>query len=271
MQLGISSYTYNWACGVPSFPQPEHPLTSDDLLDKAAALGVRIVQIADNLPLDAFADVALDRLAARAAQLGITLEVGTSGIDPAHLLRYLAIAQRLNAKLLRTILHTDSTHPSIDEAAAAILSVLPQFASAGVTIAIENHDRFPAATLASLIDRLASPHVGICLDTANSLGRGEDLHTVLTILGPWVVNVHVKDFCARRLPHKKGFLIAGCPAGQGLVHIPRLLDELDHLGRDPNVILELWSDPENTIAASVAKEDIWASDSILYLRQLIPQ
>jgi sugar phosphate isomerase/epimerase len=240
------------------------------LLDKAAALGVRVVQIADNLPLDALADAALGKLAERASQLGITLEAGAAGIEPAHLLRYLAIAERLGVKLLRTILHTDLAHPSIDEAADALASVLPNFAAAGVTIAIENHDRFPAATLASLIDRLASPHVGICLDTANSLGRGEDLHTVLTILGPWVMNVHVKDFCARRLPHKKGFLITGCPAGQGLVHIPRLLDELDHLGRDPNIILELWSEPENTIAASVAMEDAWASDSIMYLRQLVP-
>jgi sugar phosphate isomerase/epimerase len=270
MQLGISSYAYNWACGVPGFPQPDHPLTPAGLLDKAEALGVRVVQIADNLPLEAFDDAALDQLAAQAAQRNITLELGTVGIEPSHLLRYLAIAERLGAKLLRAILHTDTVFPSVDEAAAALSSILPKFEASGVTIAIENHDRFPAAALASLIDGLASPHAGICLDTANSLGRAEDLQTVLAILGPWVVNVHIKDFCARRLPHKKGFLITGCPAGQGLLHIPHLLDELERLDRDPNIILELWSEPENTIAASIAIEDAWASDSIAYLRQLIP-
>jgi sugar phosphate isomerase/epimerase len=271
MQLGISSYTYNWAVGVPGFPQPARPLSAEALIDKALAHSVRLVQIADNLPLDALDNAALDRLATRAAQNSITLEAGTAGIDPPHLRRYLEIARRLNARLLRTILDTASRHPTIEEAESDISQVLPEFEKAGVTLAIENHDRFPAATLAALIDRLASPQVGICLDTANSLGCGEDLHTVLTILGPWVVNLHIKDFCARRLPHRKGYLIEGCPAGQGLVHIPRLLDELERLDRDPTVILELWQSPENTVEATIAKEESWASESIAYLRQLIPQ
>lgn len=269
MQLGISSYTYNWACGVPGFPPPQRPLTPFDLLDKAASLGVRVVQIADNLPLDALDNAALDQLAAQATQLGITLEIGTAGIEHDHLLRYLALAERLGARLLRLVLHTDTMQPSLDEAAHALSSVLPQFAASGVTIAVENHDRVPAAMLASLIDRLDSPHAGICLDTANSLGCGEDLQTVLAILGPWIVNLHLKDFVVRRLSHKKGFIITGCPAGQGLVHIPRLLDELERLGRDPNMILELWSEPENTIAATIVQEDAWARESIAYLRQLI--
>lgn len=269
MQLGISSYTYNWASGVPGFPQPAHMLTPEGLLEKAAALGVHVVQIADNMPLEALSDAALDKLVHRAAALGITLEVGTAGIEPAHLLQYLDIAQRLHATMLRTILDAGSARPTIDQAAEQLAAVLPKFEAAGVTIAVENHDRFPAANLAGLIDRLGSPNVGVCLDTANSLGCGEDLHTVLAVLGPWVVNLHIKDFCARRLPHRKGFLIEGCPAGQGLVHIPRLLDELQGLSRDPNVILELWSQPENTVEASIAKEDVWAAESIAYLRPLV--
>jgi sugar phosphate isomerase/epimerase len=270
VQLGISSYTYNWAVGVPGFPQPAQPLTAESLIDKAAALGVRVVQIADNMPLDALDDEALDRLARHAAEQGITLEAGTAGVAPAHLVRYLEIAQRLNSKLLRTILDTSTRQPTIDAAEADIAAVLPRFEQADVTLAIENHDRFPAAVLAGLIDRLSNTHVGVCLDTANSLGCGEDLHTVLTVLGPWVVNLHIKDFVARRLPHRKGYIIEGCPAGQGLVHIPRVLDDLEGLARDPTVILELWQSPENTVEATIAKEEAWAAESVAYLRQLVP-
>jgi 3-oxoisoapionate decarboxylase len=228
------------------------------------------VHIADHRPRHELRGAHLSERAAAASSRGIALEVGTSGIQPVHLLRYRDIAVQLQSSLLRVVIDTDKQHPSAEEAATALAAVLPRFAENDVTIAIENHDRFPAATLATLMDRLDSPQVGICLDTANSLGCGEDLATVLRILGPWVVNLHVKDFCVRRLPHKKGFIIEGCPAGGGLLHIPRLLDELRGLSRDPNVILEFWPPPENSIEASVAKEDAWARESIKYLRQLIP-
>jgi len=270
MRLGISSYTYVWGVGVPGFPRPQRPLTAIDLLDKAVELGVTVVQIADNLPLHELTPLQLKELAEAARNRGITLEAGTSGIQPVHLLRYRDIAAHLESPLLRVVLDTETSHPTADEAAVALEAVLPRFADGNITIAIENHDRFPATTLATLMDRFESPHLGICLDTANSLGCGEDLATVLRVLGPWVVNLHVKDFCARRLPHKKGFLVEGCPAGSGLLHISRLLDELRGLARDPNVILELWPPPENSVEASVSKEDAWARESIAYLRQLIP-
>jgi sugar phosphate isomerase/epimerase len=269
MRLGISSYTYVWAVGVPGYPQPARPLTAEGLLHKAASVGVSVLQVADNLPLERLAAPELNELAMLARQQEIALELGTAGVMPEHLLRLLKVASILRSRMLRVVIDTDRSQPSLDEAADWLLSVLPQFAAAGVTIAIENHDRFRADELARLIQRCNSPFVGICLDTANSLGCGEDIETVLASLGRWVVNVHIKDFSARRLPHRKGFLIEGCPAGEGLVNIPRLLGELRRLGRDPNVILELWPPPENTIEASIAMEDAWARQSITYLRPLV--
>ena len=51
MLIGISSYTYTWAVGVPG-SLPEKQLSAYDLADKAAELGLKLVQIADNLPLE---------------------------------------------------------------------------------------------------------------------------------------------------------------------------------------------------------------------------
>jgi hypothetical protein len=42
------------------------------------------------------------------------------------------------------------------------------------------------------------------------------------------------------------------------------------LGLDPNAILELWTPPEETLSATIAKEDAWAVKSVEYLRTLIP-
>src|SRR6185436_10353867 len=102
MHLGIGSYTYVWAIGVPGYPSPAQPLTALALLDKATALGVRVVQIADNLPLHRLTANELNALSERADELGLMLEVGTGGIDAANLHGYIAIAQQLRSPILRT-------------------------------------------------------------------------------------------------------------------------------------------------------------------------
>ena len=61
MKPGISSYTYTWAIGVPG-NEPENPMTIFPLMEKAAELEVRVVQVADNLPLDEFSDTELRKI-----------------------------------------------------------------------------------------------------------------------------------------------------------------------------------------------------------------
>src|SRR5437879_5454314 len=120
MRLGISPYTYVWAVGVPGYPQPEHPLTVDGLLDKAAELGVKVVQIADNLPLHRLSAAELGHLADRAAQEGIDLEVGTCGLVADHLREYLSIAVRLRSPLVRVVIDSETSQPSPYGAAAML-------------------------------------------------------------------------------------------------------------------------------------------------------
>jgi sugar phosphate isomerase/epimerase len=266
LRLSIGSYTYVWAVGVPGYPPPPRPLTADQLLDKAAELGVRVVQIADNLPLDRFTDAELDALRRRADGLGIALEVGTRGIRPDLLRRYLGIAQRLRSPILRTVTDTADHEPSPDEVVDTLRSVMPDFERAGVCLAVENHDRFRAAVLAEIFERVGSRCVGLCLDTANSIGCVEHVDRLLAVLGRWVVNLHIKDYCVSRPPHHKGFVVEGRPAGRGQLDIPGLLAAVRATGRDPNAIVELWPPPEVTVAG----EDAWARESVSYLRQFIP-
>jgi sugar phosphate isomerase/epimerase len=146
---------------------------------------------------------------------------------------------------------------------------MPEFANAGVVLAIENHDRFKVKTLVDILDRIDSPNVGICLDTVNSFGAGEGPEVVVAALGPYVVNLHVKDFTIRRHRHMLGFEVEGMPAGRGMLDVPWLLERLQAFGRDPNAILETWPPPEATIPETITKEDAWVRESIQYLRTLI--
>jgi hypothetical protein len=61
-----------------------------------------VVHFLDNLPLDECDDRSIDRASKLATQEGIEVEIGTRSTDPEHLLNYLKIAQRMNARLIRT-------------------------------------------------------------------------------------------------------------------------------------------------------------------------
>jgi len=269
MRLGISSYTYTWAVGVPGH-HPERPMSALDLLDKASTSGVCVLQVADNLPLDRLSGAELETFESRVAELGISIEVGTRGIAHQHLRTYLRLAERLRSPLVRIVIDTPDHHPREDQVISALKDIMPEFERAGVRLAIENHDRFKARTLAEILERIGSEFVGICLDTVNSFGALEGPEAVLEALGPWVVNLHVKDFAIHRAVHMMGFTIEGRPAGQGRLNLPWLLQVLRDHDRDPNAILELWTPPAETLAATIAREDAWATASVEYLRTLIP-
>ena len=268
MKLGISSYTYTWAIGVPGYPVAD-PLTALGLLAKAKALGVSVVQIADNLPLDSLNEDGIAALVDGASAYGIQVEVGTRGIQAALLATYLIIAQRFDSPIVRVVIDTAEHHPGVPEVIALLNESLPAFGEAGTILAIENHDRFSVRDFTRILETIDSPYLGICLDTVNSFGALEGPEVVVDALGPWTVNLHIKDFNIRRADHMMGFTIEGTPAGQGRLDLPWLLEKLKPHGRDFNAILELWTSPDSDMSATIAKEDAWAKESVRYLRKCI--
>ncbi len=264
-QLGLGTYAYAWAIGVPGY-DVERPMDASAFVRRAAELELKLVQIADNLPLHRLSPSALRVLVEEAGRLGIAIEVGTRGIAPDHLRRYLQIAQFCGSPILRVVIDTATQRPRFEEVIDILRGIVPEFEAADVTLAIENHDRFKAQRFVDILDAVQSEHLGICLDTVNSFGSLEGPDIVIDTLGPHVVNLHVKDFEIHRVEHNMGFVIGGAPAGQGMLDIPLLLDRLRRFGRRFNAILELWPAPEATMAETIAKEDAWARQSVRYLR-----
>ena len=265
MILGLSSYTFGWAVGVPG-RTPALPMDEHGLLDRCREHGAKLLQIGDNLPLHRFDDARLTRLAERAARDGVQLEVGARGLTLGNVETHLAIARRLGAKLLRFVIDDAGYHPTLE----AVLTVLRQCVPllAGLRLGIENHDRFRAASLREMIASAGSDLIGVCLDTANSLGGGEGLDTVLRELGPLTVNLHLKDFHISRAPHLMGFTVEGRPAGGGMLDVPAMLAGLAPFKRCETAVLELWTPPESDIGSTIAKEEAWAAQSLAYLKPL---
>lgn len=269
MRLGIGSYTYTWAIGVPDHP-PVRPMTALDLLDQAQRLNVSVVQVCDNLPLANLNEIDIAAFEQKARQLGINIELGTHGLEHENLLLHLRLAQRFGCKFLRLVIDANGDEPTPEQAVARLKECMPEFQSAHVKLAIENHDRFSAARLARMIEQLGPQHAGICLDTANSLGALEGPRIVIETLAPYTVNLHIKDIAISRVSSKMGFIIEGRPACKGQLDIPWILECLRAQGRNPNAIIELWTPYGLTLEETIAQEHAWAGESVHNLRALIP-
>jgi 3-oxoisoapionate decarboxylase len=210
----------------------------------------------------------LDRLREAANTRGLTLEAGTRSLDPEHLERYVAIAHRIGARVLRTVLSGSFCGPKQMAAAeAGLKQILPALERQGVTLALENNEAFAAVEFAGLIRRIASPYVGICLDTANSLGRPETLETVVEHLGEYTVVLHTKDYDIRRIDTRMGFSVVGTPVGDGRVDFDWVLAELRRRARGGiSVIVEHWPPFVGTIEETVRLEEEWLARSVRFLR-----
>lgn len=268
MELGIGSWSIPWSIGVPGYPQPSSPLGAIGLLKKAVEADVRVVQIADNLPLHEIPETELDRLREAARARGLTLESGTRGLNPEHLAQYIGITHRIGARVLRTVLSGSLCGPEQMAAAeAGIRQVLPMLDREGVTLALENNEAFSAAEFGGLIRRISSPRVGICLDTANSLGRPEMLETVVEHLAEHAVVLHAKDYDIHRVDTRMGFSVTGRPAGEGRVNFDWVLTELCRRGRTGiSVIVEHWPPFAGSIEETVRIEEEWLARSVRFLR-----
>lgn len=240
-----------------------------DLLHFAHAHEVERVQVGDNCPLHLLPPAEMDHLAQLALELGIQIEVGTRRLQVEQMKQYLDIARRFRSPFLRVVIDDQGYQPGVEQVCAIIRELLPAFQDAGVILAIENHDRLPARVLREVIGDTDPTWVGICLDTANSLGANEGIQTVLETLAPYTVNLHFKDIRIRRWPHLMGFRVEGCPAGKGLLDGPDLIAALKKHSRCQSVTLELWSSPLSSEAETLQQEHNWVLESIRYVKTLL--
>lgn len=268
MILGVSSYSFTWAVGVPGHLPPA-PISELELLKKTKELGVKLVQIADNMPLHEMNGARIGNLISEAAESGIEIEVGSNRMTADRLEQYIEIAENLNSKILRFVIDGEDYTPSIPDIIAIIMNAEPELRKRKITLALENHDRLLSKEFALIISKISSRYVGICLDCANSLGAGEGFREVVTMLAPFAVNFHLKEVSIKRKFHKMGFDVEGKPFGQGQLPLEWMLGQLTEKCR--TAILEQWTPPEETMEKTIEKESGWAAQSVTYLRKYIKE
>jgi sugar phosphate isomerase/epimerase len=275
MKLGINSYTYMWSIGFqganPAFPgkaaAPKQPLTPLGLLQKARDLGIRLVQTGPNLRLEQYPEEVIESFIQTARSWGITLELGTRGLDYDHLVKQLALAKRMHASLIRTLPEINGQYASQARLIPPVVrKIIPLLEQEGIQLAIEN-GRIPAVDLKAALDELNCSQVGVVLDMVNSLAVPEGWKEVTRLLAPHTMCVHYKDFTIRRLWHMMGFICEGTPAGQGMLESAWLFETLKSSPYDFNVFIELWPPEQPVLEDTIALEQQWASESVQYLRK----
>ena len=251
----IDSYSWHRAFGqhYPGLEEPSPAMTLEAMIGVATRLGARGLAVES-----CFFPQADTAWAARAGDLLAEADLApvwawghprglNSGRD-SHalddLIRHLDIARALGADVMRICAGGRATRPSSwEDHRTMLLPMLREAAGAaeqaGVTLALENHIDLLTPEIVELMEEVASPALGICLDTANQLRLFEDPLDAARAMAPWVRTTHVKDIVAWKGDPKTFAFWPSVPAGTGLVPLAEILALLDAQGYRGLLALEI--------------------------------
>ncbi|MFK4853522.1 sugar phosphate isomerase/epimerase family protein [Microbacterium sp. ZW T6_19] len=260
--IGLGTYSYFWQH---SDRVPE-PLTLIGAFEDTRAQGVDLFQICDYGPLEWMSAAELRNAASAASALGLTIELGTKGVEPEHLRQLLELAEVFDARLVRSMLYGPESRPTLDEAENWLRGSIRSFESAGIDLALETYEQVGTADLVGLVERVGSERLGICLDPANVVARLEQPRTCVELAAPFVKNVHVKDFAFARQDGWVGFTYSGAAMGTGLHDYPHLLTTIRPREREINEIVEHWLPWQGDAETTIRTEREWTRITLEHLR-----
>jgi len=261
MQVGIDSYSYHRRYG--EFRPGEDPLPNPwereatPALDHARAVGADVIFLETcYLPGPEAIDASL---ASAATPVGVGLSWGHPwpagqyhGLDggrspeaEADLAAWIDAAARVGNPTLRITANSPASRG--DEPAEDLIARLvapmrraaDRAASAGISLALENHGDMRARDILELFDRTDRPNLGVCLDNVNLIRVGDDMLDGTAALAPHTLLVQLKD-------HRPGDpTVVGGPVstalGEGVAPIDEVIEILDRNGFAGPVCVELAS------------------------------
>ena len=261
MQVGIDSYSYHRRYG--EFRPGEDPLPDPwvrqaaPVLDHARAVGADVVFL-ETCYLPAPERIHADLVrAAEPVQVGLSwghpwpagqyhgLDGGRSPAAEVDLANWIDAAARLGNPVLRITANSPASRG--DEPAEDLIARLvapmqraaDKAASAGLSLALENHGDMRARDILELFDRADRPNLGVCLDNVNLIRVGDDMLEGTTALARHTLLVQLKD-------HRPGDpTMLGGPVstalGEGVAPIDEVIEILDRDGFTGPVCVELAS------------------------------
>jgi 3-oxoisoapionate decarboxylase len=154
--------------------------------------------------------------------------------DVERFAREVDTAKEAGASVLRTVMlggrryetftSSESFRAWAERAWQSLALAEPIAARAKVRLAVENHKDWRVDELLAILKRLGSGHVGVCIDTGNSIALLEEPMAVVEAYAPWAYSTHLKDMAVKE--YEEGFLLAEVPLGEGFLDLGKIVATL---------------------------------------------
>jgi sugar phosphate isomerase/epimerase len=208
---------------------PERFADPARFLDYARSLGARGVQVGLGARDDAEAGALRDRAEAASMYLEGIIALPRDDADLGRFEAEVRTVKRVGAEVVRTVMLSGRRYETFTSAAAfrrfaeaashALALAAPVVARQGILLAVENHKDWRADELLAVLKRSGNDHVGVCLDTGNSIALLEDPMEVVEALAPRSFTTHFKDMGLEE--YRRGFLLSEVPFGAGILDLFR--------------------------------------------------
>ncbi len=243
-------------------------------LEYARSLGARGVQVGIGVRDDAGAEL----LRGRAEAASMYLEgIVTLPRDDADLARFEAevrTSKKTGCVVVRTVMLSGRRYETFKSLGAfrrfaesslhSLNLAAPIVARHGIQLAVENHKDWRADELIGILKRVANDHVGVCLDTGNSIALLDDPMDVVESLAPWSFTTHFKDMGLEEF--RAGFLLAEVPLGRGILDLPRVVQCLRKYR--PGIRFNIEMITRDPLDVPCLREPYWATFPDLPARHL---
>ena len=244
--------------GVDLFSLRSQGWTAFEHLDYCSKFKAKTVHFSEIRFLGSLEDEHVKKVGARAAELGIEMEIGMRSICPTstafdknagtaeeQLTRVLKAAKLANSKLVRAFLGTGNDRKTpggiearIEDTVKVLRNVAPVARDLGLKIAIENHaGDMQARELKMLIEGAGKQVVGACFDSGNPCWALEDPHLTLETLAPYILTSHIRD--SYLWNDDSGTQVNWTRMGEGNVDIARLLKRFIELCPGKSMSMEV--------------------------------
>ena len=256
MKIGIDSYCYHRYFGevYPVQTAPDTTMTIEDFLTRTVELGADGVSL-ESCFLPQRDPAYLSELCARLDEFELErvyawghpngLLGGKSPEAYDDMLQSMAQARAVKAEVMRVVGNNgryrfDEHDKQIDRLSGLFSDAVKQAEAQGIRLAIENHQDFTLEELATLLENVNSPYLGLCFDSGNCLRILDDPIKGLQRLADRVFATHIKDIRLQRGMSADRWQFFACvPAGEGVVDLPRIIEILKTAGYGGMLTVEL--------------------------------
>lgn len=232
MKIGLAAYGLPFTCGFARSGERRAPQQIDalGLARLATAHGLHGIETPLNgmLPAVDLPNVTRLREELQAGEHSVVVALGV--VDEERMGQVFPFARHLGATVVRATVSTflegaraqlsggwEAHFADIRERIVAIKPLLEEY---DLVLALENHQDATSDDLIALCEA-GGDRVGVTLDVANPLAVGEEPLAFARKVGPWIRNVHLKDYRVHTTP--SGFKLTRCALGDGIIPFPALL------------------------------------------------